>query len=215
MKLTGKINPSLACIVCSAPSVGSWRRIRWYCTDCAPARAEAVNLARRLAIIAARPIRTCMDCDAVVKYPQRCCPRHSVERATARSRRNAANWRTRYPEKVLAQRLRWPRHPGSIHGKVPLMNYPFLRAPRDEHAELMEVNSLVPQIPGRADVVQEIMLALFEGTATMEAIRAGGWRPYVRRFYSTNHEQAGHAISMDLPRFNGQSWHDVLTTEDR
>lgn len=96
----------------------------------------------------------------------------------------------------------------------PLMTYPFIRIPRDEHAELIEVNGLVPRgLPGRADVVQEIMLALYERRETIDAVRAGSWRRHVRSFYKANHEAAGMAFSIDEPRIGGGSWHDVLRAE--
>lgn len=51
-----------------------------------------------------------------------------------------------------------------------LLHFPYIRKERPEHADLLRVNDLVPRaFPEhmRADIVQSIMLALFEGTVTM------------------------------------------------
>lgn len=209
---TGIVNPNQICIQCKA---GATRNARtFFCAGCASDRAKARGLAVNAAISAARPIRTCLDCDIVVRGPMLCCAKHSAERALMRGRRSSANWRRRYPDKVLAQRIRYPRHPKIF--RPALMAYPFIRVARDEHAELIEVNGLVPQqIAARSDVVQEIMLALYECRTTIDAVRAGGWRPFVRGFYRNNHEAGGQALSLDTPMRDGRSWHDVLRAGDQ
>lgn len=101
---------------------------------------------------------------------------------------------------------------GSAAPAAPLMAYPFIRTQRDEHAELLFVNSLVPQgMPGRDDVVQTIMLALWERQTTVDALKAGGVSSFIRAFRRENYESGGYAISIDVPRSGGGSWHDVLT----
>ena len=91
--------------------------------------------------------------------------------------------------------------------------YPFIAKPRDEHAELLAVNSIVPQgIPGREDICQEIMLALWEKRISIDQLRANksDVRAFVNNFTRANYESGGHAISLDQPMKSGQSWHDVL-----
>lgn len=206
---TGIVNPTQACIECSTGRTRNALTLR--CPTCATERNRILTRENLRAIAAARPIRTCLDCSIVVKYPQQCCPVHSVRRAVERSRRSAAAWRRRNPDKVLEQRIRYPRHPTRII-RPALLVYPFIRTARDEHAELLEVNGMVPRgLLGRADVVQEIMLALFEHRETIETVRAGAWRGYIRSFYRANHEAAGQAVSIDVPRFaGGRSLLDTL-----
>lgn len=53
---------------------------------------------------------------------------------------------------------------------LPLMQFPYIAKARPEHADLLRVNELVPRAFNedmRADIAQEVMLALFEGTVTM------------------------------------------------
>jgi hypothetical protein len=91
------------------------------------------------------------------------------------------------------------------------MVYPFVHAPREEHAELLLVNSLVPRgMPGREDVVQTLLVALLEKTTTLEQLKAGGITRFLSQFRRDNYEAAGYAVSLDVPRFGGGSWHDVL-----
>lgn len=96
------------------------------------------------------------------------------------------------------------------------LSYPFIIRKRTDHSDLLEVNALVPRgMPGREDVCQEIMLAIFEGKLTIGQLRANpsDIRSFVRGFYKTNYEDAGQAISLDMPMKSGRSWHDVLTSE--
>ncbi len=93
------------------------------------------------------------------------------------------------------------------------LSYPFIIKRRDEHADLLAVNALVPRgAPGREDVCQEIMLALWEGKVTLDDLRRhrGSIRSFVRSFNVANFEAAGYAISLDRPLRNGGSWYDIL-----
>jgi hypothetical protein len=103
----------------------------------------------------------------------------------------------------------------------PLLSYPYIAVKRDEHADLLAVNALVPAwMPGREDVCQEIMLALWEKQITLEQLKANrvDLRSFVRSFTKANYEAGGFAISLDQPMYDGRSWHDVLadphTTEE-
>lgn len=74
------------------------------------------------------------------------------------------------------------------------------------------VNAIVPRLPGREDICQEIMLAIWDGKFTLEHLQAnsGDVRSFVRTHYRNNFETGGYAISLDVPMKSGQSWHDVL-----
>ncbi|MDE2020426.1 MAG: transposase [Patescibacteria group bacterium] len=66
--------------------------------------------------------------------------------------------------------------------------YPFISKPRDEHADLLRVNNLVPKsLPEwmRADVCQNVMLALYDGTTSLEEIEANRRlvRWFIAKFY--------------------------------
>lgn len=52
---------------------------------------------------------------------------------------------------------------------APLMQFPYIAKARPQHADILRVNALVPRFSEdmRADIVQSVMLALFEGTVTM------------------------------------------------
>lgn len=96
--------------------------------------------------------------------------------------------------------------------RVPL-NYPFIMAVRGEHTDLLAVNALVPHgllAHIRADVCQEIMLAIWEGRATIEELRRD--RKLLSKFIgairTSNYEAGGHALSLDAPM---RSWYDVLS----
>lgn len=82
-----------------------------------------------------------------------------------------------------------------------LLQFPYIVKPRDEHSELLAANALIPKsIPPhmRADIVQEIMLALLEGRVTIDDLKAkqANVRWFVTKFYRENFEQAGHALSL-------------------
>lgn len=78
--------------------------------------------------------------------------------------------------------------------------YPYIRKVRDEHADLLAINEMIPKsIPDnmRADMCQEIMLAVLEGRATLEALRAkrASGAYFIKKFYHDNYEAGGQAIS--------------------
>lgn len=68
-------------------------------------------------------------------------------------------------------RMLLPYYKGPVVPFVPLMQFPYIKTARPENADLLRVNKLVPHAFGedmRADIIQEVMLALFEGTVTMD-----------------------------------------------
>lgn len=80
------------------------------------------------------------------------------------------------------------------------LSYPFIAKPRPEHADLLAINEIVPKaLPDqmRADVCQEIMIAILEGRTTLDALRAqkASAAYYIKKFWRDNHEDAGYAIS--------------------
>jgi hypothetical protein len=117
--------------------------------------------------------------------------------------------------RVIASKA--PRKPANPRW-VP-MAYPLRSEGRRGNAELMEVNRLVADyLPGRADICQEIMLALWEKKVTMEDLRKQGasLRSFVRQFYRSNYEGSGYAKSLDasLTPNGAFSIMDTLSTED-
>lgn len=97
-----------------------------------------------------------------------------------------------------------------------VLSYPYLPKKREEHADLLAVNALVPRgMPGREDVCQEIMLAIWEGRTTLVELRQNRMnvRGFMARFRADNLEVGGYAISLDQPMHDGRSWHDVLSAE--
>lgn len=89
------------------------------------------------------------------------------------------------------------------------MAYPYVSAKRAENAQVLEVNTLVARyLPGRGDICQEILLALWEKRVTMETLRKQGQhlRAFVTQFYKANHEKDGYARSLDAPLFAGSTY---------
>lgn len=106
---------------------------------------------------------------------------------------------------VFTRRHAVPPRPKPIRKRpvtrATMLAYPFIVKPREEYADIIKINTLVPKsLPGRADVCQAIMLAILEGETSLEALHARGAGFFIKRFYSQNHEQAGHAIPLDTTR---------------
>lgn len=107
----------------------------------------------------------------------------------------------------------------SSGGKRVDLCYPYLIEVRGEHADLLAVNALVPRgLPDhmRADVCQEIMLALWQKEVSLEELQAD--RALVRKFISgfrkANLEGGGYCLSLDVPMKDGRNWYDVLPDPD-
>lgn len=80
------------------------------------------------------------------------------------------------------------------------LTYPYIITRKAEHADLLALNDLVPRAyPDhmRADICQEMMLAVIEGTVTIDEIKANreksAW--FLKKFWMANYEDRGHAIS--------------------
>lgn len=98
--------------------------------------------------------------------------------------------------------------------------YPYIIKKRDGHADLLAVNNIVPHgMPGREDVCQEIMLAMWEGRITVEQLRANAanLRAFIRAFKAANYEASGYATSLDAPVFGTDNLTliDTISTEHR
>ncbi len=95
--------------------------------------------------------------------------------------------------------------------------YPYIRAERAEHHDIMEVNSLIPQgiAPHmRSDMCQEILLALLEKRVTMDELRGrkNNTTFFIKKFYRDNFEQSGHALSFDAPAGDDATFFDIASS---
>lgn len=101
------------------------------------------------------------------------------------------------------------------------LQYPYIVEVRGEHEMLLAVNALVSRgLPDhmRADVCQEIMLAIWEKTISLDELKRSPKLigQYVRKAKRENYEACGYALSLDVPMRGGRYWYDVLpdpTTE--
>jgi hypothetical protein len=95
------------------------------------------------------------------------------------------------------------------------LQYPYIVKVRGEHADLLAVNALVTRgLPDhvRADVCQEMMLALWQKQTTIEELQSDPAlvRKFITGFRKANLEGGGYALSLDVPMRDGRSWYDVL-----
>jgi transposase-like protein len=95
---------------------------------------------------------------------------------------------------IAAKRIATPRRVA--------LSYPFISTRRPEHADLLALNDLVPRAYPehmRADICQEMMLAVIEGAVTVEEIKANheksAW--FLKKFYMANYEDSGRAVSLN------------------
>ncbi len=130
-------------------------------------------------------------------------PRSIAHRAADTGLRLPPHWR-----EIIYKRR--PRTPAG----TPLQ-YPYVVSVRGEHEMLLAVNALVSRgLPDhmRADVCQEIMLALWQGDTSIEELRADKAlvNHFIRGARKANYEGGGYALSLDVPMRDGRSWYDVL-----
>lgn len=87
---------------------------------------------------------------------------------------------------------------------VPVLNleYPYVVKPTKEHDDLLAVNRMVSRaMPGREDVVQDVMLALWETRTSLTELRADprALQAFVRSFRKASFERSGYGVeSMDV-----------------
>lgn len=93
------------------------------------------------------------------------------------------------------------------------LNYPYIVKPTNDHADLIAVNRMVSQaMPGREDVCQDVMLALWENRTSLEELRADprALKAFTRSFRKASFERSGFGVeSMDATIYsedgNGKS----------
>lgn len=112
---------------------------------------------------------------------------------------------------------RWqkPPHWTERRARQPLLSYPYVTRATSENRQVLEVNQLVARaFPEhmRADLCQDILLALLEGQASMEELRRDGIKAYVRG-YRKKQNDPWNAVNLDAPRRDGANWHEVLSVE--
>lgn len=97
------------------------------------------------------------------------------------------------------------------------LSYPYIITKRDEHADLLAVNDLVPKnYPPqmRADICQQMMLAVLEGEVTIDEIKANRDRSawFIKKFWRDNYEQSGHAASLTALEDDDRSYDEVASS---
>lgn len=81
------------------------------------------------------------------------------------------------------------------------LEYPYVVKPDDRHSDLIAVNRIVSrQLPGREDVCQDIMLALWESRTSLDELKSDpkAIRSFVKAFRKASFERSGYAESMDV-----------------
>lgn len=109
-----------------------------------------------------------------------------------------------------------PKRKPASQGAV--LQYPYIATVRGEHETLLAVNSLVPHgLPThlRADICQEIMLALWTKEVELTALQSDPRivRAFITKTRKANYEGGGYALSLDTPLADGRSWYDILPSE--
>lgn len=101
------------------------------------------------------------------------------------------------------------------NGTLIQLSYPYIAKPRDEHADMLAINDLVPKtLPSwvRADVCQNILLAVLEGETTVEELRRSKMtaQAFVGRFMK---QQRDHMlVSIEGLRDDTRSYEDISAT---
>lgn len=94
------------------------------------------------------------------------------------------------------------------------LEYPYITTVNGSHSDLLAVNALVPRGLDphfRADVCQDIMLAVAEGDVSIGDLSDPRLvQQFVRACRRRNYESSGRALSLDAPMMDGRSWYDVL-----
>lgn len=96
------------------------------------------------------------------------------------------------------------------------LSYPYVVRVTNDAAELLAVNSIIPKVypeAMRADICQEIMLALLEGRTTINELRQNRQKSawFLRKFYTDNFEGAGHAVSLTSDD-DGRSYDEIASS---
>jgi len=109
-------------------------------------------------------------------------------------------------------RLGIPKRP-----RIVTLVYPYIIMPRPEHEEILAINNIVPRtFPDqmRADICQEVMLAVLEGRTTIDELRKNrsksAW--FLRKFYCDNFEAAGRAVSFESMALEDRTYDEVASS---
>jgi len=82
------------------------------------------------------------------------------------------------------------------------LNYPYIVQPTEHHADIIAVHRMVSRaIPGREDLCQDIMLALWENRTSLDELRSDprALKAFVKSFRKAHFERSGYGIeSMDV-----------------
>lgn len=110
--------------------------------------------------------------------------------------------------KALGMRVRIPKSWRPLvynyQKKEPRLNlqYPYVVKPDSRHDDLIAVNRLVSQaIPGREDVCQDVMLALWQSRTSLAELRTDprALKSFIRAFRKASFERGGYGVeSMDV-----------------
>ena len=125
---------------------------------------------------------------------------------------DASNAIGRNPEalycKAREMRLRLPSSWKKRFGKKfsakcdPYLQYPYLVKPDDKYSDLIAVNRLVSKaLPGREDVCQDIMLALWESKTSLQELKDDprAIRAFIKSFRKLFFEKSGYGVeSLDV-----------------
>jgi hypothetical protein len=129
------------------------------------------------------------------------------------------------PPKSIAHRARdlgltlppeWRRLVSTYISTPPrlILAFPYIAKARPEHSDLLRVNNMVPRGFSewvRADIAQNIMLALYEGTVTIEDVEKNKdkMRWFIKKFYQ---EQSPHQeVSMTPLEDDGRSYDEIAS----
>lgn len=96
------------------------------------------------------------------------------------------------------------------------LSYPFVTKRRDENADLLRVNELVPKsLPEwiRADVCQNVLLAIYEGTTSLEEIEANRSkvRWFIAKFYKE--QMPYQEISLEGTHYDDNRSYDEIAAD--
>lgn len=112
-----------------------------------------------------------------------------------------AGARTKSPDGMSHRKCFEKAHTQHTRRVAPIaIEYPYIVKPDDRYNDLIAVNRIVSrQIPGREDVCQDIMLALWESRLSLDELKNDpkAVRQFVKSFRKASFERSGYAESMD------------------
>ena len=95
--------------------------------------------------------------------------------------------------------------------------YPYIVTGRPSHSDLLAINALVPHTYPehmRADICQEMLLAVFEDRITIDEIKShrqeAAW--FLKKFWRDNYEDAGRAVSFSMLEDDERSYDEIASS---